>query len=48
MKNFVFVLFAMVLMAQTAFALDLAEAKSKGLVKELPTGYITAVDPSAM
>ena len=35
------------LMALPAFALDLGEAKSSGLVGETNTGYIAAVKPSA-
>ena len=31
----------------STWAMDLDSARSKGLVKELPTGYIEAVDPSA-
>jgi uncharacterized protein len=35
------------LMALPAFALDLGEAKSSGLVGETNTGYIAAIKPSA-
>jgi uncharacterized protein len=35
------------LMALSAFALDLGEAKSSGLVGETNTGYIAAIKPSA-
>lgn len=31
----------------TLLSLDLQTARSKGLVKELPSGYIEATDPSA-
>ncbi len=34
-------------MALPAFALDLGEAKSSGLVGETNTGYIAAIKPSA-
>ena len=35
------------IMALPAFALDLGEAKSSGLVGETNTGYIAAIKPSA-
>ena len=35
------------LMALPAFAIDLGEAKSSGLVGETNTGYIAAIKPSA-
>ena len=35
------------LMALPAFALDLGEAKSKGLVGETSSGYLAAVKPSS-
>lgn len=41
------VLLALTLFALPASALDLAQAKSQGLVKETSTGYLTAVKPSA-
>ena len=39
-------LLALTLFAVPASALDLGQAKSQGLVKETPTGYLTAVKPS--
>ncbi len=35
------------LMALPAFAMDLGEAKSSGLIGETNTGYIAAIKPSA-
>lgn len=39
-------LLALTLFAVPASALDLAQAKSQGLVKETSTGYLAAVKPS--
>ena len=39
-------LLALILFAVPASALDLAQAKSQGLVKETSTGYLAAVKPS--
>ncbi|HEC26121.1 MAG TPA: DUF1318 domain-containing protein [Gammaproteobacteria bacterium] len=40
-------LLALALFALPAAALNLAQAKAQGLVKETPSGYIAAVKPSA-
>jgi len=40
-------LLAFTLFAVPAYALDLAQAKSQGLVKETSSGYLAAVKPSA-
>jgi len=41
------VLLALALFAMPASALDLAQARAQGLVKETPSGYLTVVKPSA-
>ncbi len=41
------IFFAASLIASSAFALDLHAARSSGQVGELPTGYVTALKPSA-
>lgn len=46
-KHFILSALATVLFALPAFALDLHSARASGVVKELPSGYITAVSPSA-
>ena len=40
------VLLALALFAMPASALDLAQARAQGLVKETPSGYLTVVKPS--
>jgi uncharacterized protein YdbL (DUF1318 family) len=46
MKTFIALIVTSLLFAsQTAFAIDLQTAKSKGLVGETPSGYLEAVKP---
>lgn len=41
------VLLALALFAMPASALDLAQARAQGLVKETPSGYLSVVKPSS-
>ena len=47
MSKFFITLVSLFMFAVTAHALNLKEARQKGFVKELPSGYIEATDPSA-
>ena len=41
------IVFALMLISAPLWGLSLDEAKSKGWIKELPTGYIQATNPQA-
>ena len=47
MLKFLISIFSLVVISISAQALDLDEARSKKLVKELPSGYLETVDETA-